>query len=88
MEVPKIISMKDKICPICKYYGRITWGDQSDSLFNERNEVKIHLCYSHSVDLFKKGQANFILKYREVFKGYDLLSDDSFAKAKTSSIFG
>lgn len=74
--------MHDKICPICKYYGRITWGNHSDNIFRERQALRIYLCYYHSVDLFKVGQANFLVKYREVFRDYDLMTPTSFSQPR------
>jgi hypothetical protein len=72
--------MNDKICPICKYFGRITWGNHADHIYQERQAVRLNLCYYHSVDLFKTGQTNFLTKYHEVFRDYDLLgSAPSFA---------
>jgi hypothetical protein len=72
----------DKICLICKFYGRITRGNHADVIFQRQNELKIHLCYGHSVDFFKNGQVPFIEKYRQVFQGYELLSEKVFSPHK------
>jgi hypothetical protein len=52
-------------------------GTERDLLYDSRGQtMKIPLCYSHSVELFKNGQTNFIAKYEENFKGHYGLEED------------
>lgn len=54
-----------KICIVCKESGRKNCADQKDLIYQDRGEpTRIDLCYSHSVELFKMGQTNFVTKYR------------------------
>lgn len=64
---------KKRECTICKHYGRKT--PENDEL--ERTQVydetgtpvPIKLCRSHSVELFKKGQKNFLLAHYKILIG-------------------
>lgn len=63
--------MKDKRCFICKYQGKINMETTPNQLFgNKDKNTTILLCYGHSVELFKSGQTNFVLKYKPNFVHY------------------
>ncbi len=67
-----------KNCTICKHYGRQTPSTEKlekATLFNEEETVVIHLCRSHSVDLFKNGQKNFLLAHHKILQ--EVVSSDS-----------
>lgn len=69
---------KKRECTICKHYGRKS--PESDDL--ERTQVydetgapvPINLCKAHSVELFKKGQKNFLLSHYKIL--IDLVASD------------
>lgn len=69
---------KKKECTICKHYGRPTPDDaQLDrtQIYDETGTaVPIYLCKAHSVDLFKKGQKNFLLEHYKIL--VDLVDSD------------
>jgi hypothetical protein len=64
--------MKDKRCFICKYQGHTNEETCKNEIFGKQagNSLTILLCYSHSVQLFKLGQTNFMLIYRPNFSDY------------------
>ena len=71
---------KKKVCTICKHLGHrveseeeVEIGHLFDGL-NTGSPVKIRLCRSHAVDLFKKGQKRFLLSHRRIL--YDLVNSD------------
>lgn len=54
-----------RICNICKNQGKHLAADCQDVIYHPRSETTvIHLCYTHSVELFKMGQTNFVSKYK------------------------
>jgi len=64
--------MKDHRCAVCKYQGdhnekkiylEPIWRDNG-------LPFKIALCYMHSWELFRMGQKNFLMSYRDNFMGY------------------
>lgn len=69
---------KKKECTICKHYGKKTPDDgnlERTQVYDESgNPVPIHLCKSHSVDLFKMGQKNFLLSHYKIL--IDLVASD------------
>lgn len=73
--------MKDKRCFICKYQGRTNTETCKNEIFGGSGEknLTILLCYSHSVQLFKLGQTNFMLIYRPNFSDYYGFEDDRVA---------
>jgi len=67
--------MKDKRCFTCKYQGKISLDTTNCHLYDPRGKsLTISLCYTHSVEFFKLGQKNYMLKYgKDVteFFGYE-----------------
>lgn len=64
--------MNDKMCFACRCEGKIKLGDNLDMIYQSHGDISyIYQCYTHSVELFKIGQANFIHKYKPQFIGYD-----------------
>ncbi|MBA2405277.1 MAG: hypothetical protein H0V66_10940 [Bdellovibrionales bacterium] len=69
--------MKDKRCFICKYQGKTTVETSSNVIYGNRDKsLTIPLCYTHSIELFKMGQSNFMLKYKPNFTSYHGLEED------------
>ncbi len=70
--------MKDKRCFICKYQGQTNVDTYKDVIFKKSGSkhLTIPLCYSHSVQLFKMGQTNFMLIYKPNFSDYYGFEDD------------
>lgn len=57
--------MRDRSCKICLQRGIDKPAHYVDQIYNKKvSGEDIHLCYSHSVELFKTGQRNFISKYK------------------------
>lgn len=81
-EVIRMSHNNDKICPICKFFGRIAWGEYKNTFYMGKHDQSLHLCYGHSVDLFKIGQKNFMVKYDRAFRDFDLIRRDSFDAQK------
>ena len=55
--------MQERRCFVCMYKGLIVIGTNSDVIYHKAGDEKpIQLCYYHSVELFKMGQSNFMLK--------------------------
>lgn len=74
------MSMKDKRCFICKYQDKINLETTENTLFESRGRsLSIPLCYSHSVELFKMGQSNFVTKYGQGFTNYFGHEEDKLA---------
>lgn len=56
--------MNFKCCEACKSLGKKNTGHHLDTVYHSNGHPTfIRLCYAHSVELFKGGQANFITKY-------------------------
>ncbi len=54
-----------RICNVCKNQGKHLAAEHKDVIYHPRSEPSvILLCYNHSVELFKSGQANFVTKYK------------------------
>lgn len=63
--------MKDKRCFICKYKGHTNTETYVNEIYEPRGRsLIIPLCYNHTIDLFKIGQTNFIVKHRPNFSDY------------------
>lgn len=74
----KMISIEDanspaakrRECTICKHLGRPTVDPEKlerTSLYaNNGSPVGVNLCRRHSVELFKLGQKNFLLRYYRI----------------------
>jgi hypothetical protein len=57
--------MKAKICEACHMIGKSNAGKCSDEIYlSGGGRTTLRLCYTHSVELFKIGQTNFLSKYR------------------------
>lgn len=69
---------KKRECTICKHYGRKTPdGDDLErtQVYDETGTpVPIKLCKAHGVELFKKGQKNFLLSHYKIL--IDLVGSD------------
>jgi hypothetical protein len=64
--------MKEQRCLICKYLG-----DHSekylchDKIYREQGQdILVHLCYSHSWELFRLGQKKFLNNYKSNFTAF------------------
>jgi hypothetical protein len=63
--------MKDERCFICKFKGLTKTETYSSEIYQPRGRsLTIPLCYDHSIDLFKMGQVNFIVKHKPNFTDY------------------
>lgn len=63
--------MKEKICEACHSIGKANAGKWSDVIYHANGDTTIlRLCYHHSVELFKIGQTNFLLKYKPYAQEY------------------
>lgn len=72
--------MKDKRCFICKFQGKVADNNTHINHIHAQNgeDIKINLCWSHSVEFFKMGQVGFFHKYRSDFHGqYGSEMDDA-----------
>jgi hypothetical protein len=72
--------MPARACTICKHLGKSSHSHENldmGYLYNGQNTVfpvKVHLCRSHSVELFKRGQKRFLLNYRSIIN--DVVNSD------------
>ena len=70
--------MADNECTICKHYGAPTESPEDlekETLYDELgNPVKVLLCRTHSVELFKSGQRKFLIKHYKIL--VDIISSD------------
>jgi hypothetical protein len=57
-----------------------TSSSDKNPIYDSRGQsVNLPLCHSHSIELFKRGQVNFIAKYEDNFKGhYGFENDQNF----------
>ena len=71
---------KPNTCTICKHIGREMDESctlEASFLYTNKQEaepVRIHLCRTHSVELFKRGQKKFLLNYKRILD--DLIDSD------------
>lgn len=71
---------KVKACTICKHLGKITAESselEASFLYNDIENpatIKIRLCRSHSVELFKLGQKKFLINHKQIL--CDLVNSD------------
>lgn len=71
---------KVRACTICKHLGKVTEEAtdlEAGFLYNDIDnpaQVKIRLCRSHSVELFKLGQKKFLVNYKQIL--FDLVNSD------------
>ena len=71
---------KVKACTICKHLGKIRKESidlDASFLYNVIDNpasIKIRLCRSHSVELFKLGQKKFLINHKQIM--YDLVNSD------------
>ena len=67
-----------KECTICKHYGDATHEPgklERSVIFDEvGTPIPILLCRKHSVELFKKGQKNFLIRHHKIL--VDIISSD------------
>ena len=70
--------MKKKVeCTICKHYGNATPEGELErtQLYDDvGSPVKVNLCRSHSVQLFKLGQKKFLLSHYKIL--VDIMDSD------------
>lgn len=60
--------MKDNRCFICKFQQLERPKVSNDLLFdNKGKSMRLPLCYSHSVELYKGGQKKFLTHYKNIF---------------------
>jgi hypothetical protein len=56
-----------KNCMACDSQGIDNQADNKDLLYGSNGaSTPIHLCYCHSVEFFKSGQATFVMKYQSI----------------------
>jgi hypothetical protein len=56
--------MKTKNCVVCTGLGKKSFGNCPDEIYRTVGApITIHLCYLHSVELFKLGQTSFVAKF-------------------------
>lgn len=73
-------------CTICKHLGKRTdeaSGLEAGFLYNDLEHpapVRVKLCRSHSVELFKLGQKKFLLNYKMIL--FDLVNSDEMEFVK------
>jgi len=71
---------KVKACTICKHLGKVTEESRdldASFLYNDIDNpasIKIRLCRSHSVELFKLGQKRFLINHKQIL--HDLVNSD------------
>ena len=70
--------MSDRECTICKHYGRPTELPEDlekEILYDDvGSPVKVNLCRTHSVELFKSGQKKFLVKHYKIL--VEIISSD------------
>jgi hypothetical protein len=71
--------MKKRVCTICKHLGihhheqqQLDTGYLYDGV--RARSVKLNLCRSHAVELFRQGQKKFLISKRKIL--YDLVNSD------------
>lgn len=74
--------MEDKMCFTCKHLGKIRLAENTDVIYckGRSHNKHIQLCYLHSVEFFKLGQTNFLLKYNAQFAGSNYFPEISERK--------
>lgn len=69
--------MKDKDCFICGSQANTQRETFQNKLYSPRGKgLTISLCYNHSIELFKMGQATFMLKYKWNFTNFYGFEED------------
>lgn len=62
--------MKTQHCFVCNCQRENPTKKSLNLIYDARGLcVNISLCYNHSVELFKRGQVNFIAKFEDRFQG-------------------
>ena len=71
--------MRRKVCTICKHLGldhhheqQLDTGYLYDGV--RARSIKLILCRSHAVELFRQGQKKFLISKRKIL--YDLVNSD------------
>lgn len=64
--------MSRERCIICNFHGKISHEVTVNYLYQTSSVQTVLLCYGHSVEFFKIGQTNFLLKYKEGFNEHGL----------------
>lgn len=54
------------MCTICEHYGDDKEATEAGSLYDDAQTVKILLCRTHAVELFKNGQIKFLLNHAKI----------------------
>lgn len=68
-------------CIICKSKSQDLPGVSKEKIFKKYRCHEFWLCYKHSVELFKLGQEQFILKYPTIAQDSDWLNEGEFKKS-------
>lgn len=78
---------KDTKCIICKHKDLPVSSKYShEMIFDDKgNSVDITLCHGHSVDLFKSGQKNFLLKHHDILHSIISSEDSKFIRVLTQT---
>lgn len=71
-----------KNCIACTSEGKSSPARFTDLVYGKNNgSTSIRLCYTHSVELFKTGQTNFVVKYKA-----DAIEEDLRKKERKNPI--
>jgi hypothetical protein len=78
--------MNNEKCLVCKFHGKSSPSVSASTIYQSRQNQRIHLCYSHSVEFFKMGQVKFMLKYQHDFQEHGFSDKDLFQASDSSSL--
>lgn len=76
--------MNKEHCLVCKFHGIKSEDAVENYLYQYGSAMCIHLCYVHSLELFKSGQTQFLMKHYEHFSSHGLDPDRFFEKRVNS----
>lgn len=79
--------MNRERCLICSFYGKSSLEVSANHLYSATSMQTIHLCYKHSVEFFKIGQTNFLMKYKHGFNEHGLDTNKFFETKQSSNLF-
>jgi hypothetical protein len=69
--------MKEKECFICGSQVQTKSEIYQNKIYSPRGKaLTISLCYGHSIELFKMGQATFMMKHKWIFTNFYGFDED------------
>lgn len=71
----------NSVCMICKSCGVDLPAISKERIYKKYRTFEVGLCYKHSVELFKIGQEQFILKHFAVAKEHDWVNEGEMKKS-------